>query len=243
MGNGVTVEAAEADSVLNIRLNRPHRLNAINAELVEDLLAALERARQPDIRAVVLSGRGRAFCAGHDLKEDLSEESVEAATERLRRLQEVTRLIRTLDVPVIAAVHGHVVGAGAEFALACDLVVAAEETRFRLPEVSLGLSVTNGATRLLPLVAGLMRAKEIVLLCESFGADEAHRLGLVNSVVPDDQVHAKATSWAERLAGQPARALALAKQALNEGHDTNVPTALDSEIRHALLTTGQVSRG
>lgn len=243
MANGATVQAAEAGSVLNIRLNRPHRLNAVNGELVADLLAALERARQSHIRAVILSGQGRAFCAGHDLKDDLSGESVDEATERLNQLQDVTRAIRALDAPVIAAVHGHAIGAGAEFALACDLVVAAEGTRFRLPEVSLGLSVTNGATRLLPSVAGLLRAKELVLLGEPFEAEEAHRLGLINRVVPPEQLHAKAGSWAERLAGQPPRALALAKQALNNGHDANVASALAVEMKHALLTAGQVGNG
>lgn len=243
MANGATVETAQAGSVLTIRLNRPHRLNAVNDELVEDLVAALEQARQPHVRAAVLAGHGRAFCAGHDLKEDLSGESAEEAARRLARLQDVTRVIRSLDVPVIAAVHGHAVGAGAEFALTCDLVVAAEGTRFRLPEVSLGLSVTNGATRLLPALAGLLRAKELVLLGEPFDAAEAHRLGLVNKVVPAEALTSAATAWAERLSGQPRHALALAKQALNSGHDTNVASALDLEVQHALLTTAEVSRG
>lgn len=243
MAQGQTVEAAESAAVLSIHLNRPQRLNAVNAELVEDLLAALERAKHPDVRAVLLAGRGRAFCAGHDLKEDLSGESHEDASRRLDRLQDVTRAIRALDVPVVAAVHGHAVGAGAEFAFACDLVVAAEGTRFRLPEVSLGLSVTNGATRLLPALVGPMRAKALVMLGEPLEAEEAHRLGLVNSVVPAADLAGTARSLTERLAAQPAVALALAKHALNEGLDTDVPTALHREAEHALLTADGARRG
>jgi enoyl-CoA hydratase/carnithine racemase len=222
--------------VLSVFLDRPERLNAVNADLVEHLLGAIKQAERADVRAVVLAGRGRAFCAGHDLKEDLSGETASEATIRLGRLQDVTRAIRGLDVPVVAAVHGHAIGAGAEFLLACDLVVAASDTRFRFPEVSLGLSVTNGATRLLPVAVGPLRAKQLVMLGDPIDATTALTMGLVNEVVASDEVLPHAQAWAQRLAAQPPAALAMAKQALNDGWDGSLEAALALEVEHALRT-------
>src|SRR3954468_4205595 len=175
--DGAVVLTVDAD-VAVISLNRPDRLNAVNDQLVEGLLDALSVVEAGECGAAMLTGRGRAFCAGHDLKEPRGDD--DGLLRRLERLQEVTRRIRGLSIPVIAAVHGHAVGAGAEFALGCDLVVAAEGTRFRFPEVGLGLSVTGGVTKLLPLFVGPVKAKELLLLGDAIDADEAMRLGLVN---------------------------------------------------------------
>src|SRR5689334_18258727 len=158
--DGAAVELSVDADVAVIALNRPQRLNAVNDQLVEGLLAALSEVEAGDCGAAVLTGRGRAFCAGHDLKEPRGD--ADGLLGRLEHLQDVTRRIRGLSIPVIAAVHGHAVGAGAEFALGCDLVVAAEGTRFRFPEVGVGLSVTGGVTKLLTLLVGPLRAKEMV---------------------------------------------------------------------------------
>jgi enoyl-CoA hydratase/carnithine racemase len=144
---------------------------------------------------------------------------------------------------VIAAVHGHAVGAGAEFALGCDLVVAAEGTRFRFPEVGLGLSVTGGLTKLLPLFVGPVKAKELLLLGEAIDAQEAMRLGLVNRVVPPSELTGATMEWARRLAGQPRVPAALAKAALNDGIDAAFATSLEVEISHATITDGMAERG
>lgn len=232
------VQTAESSGIATISLTRPDRLNAVNAALVDELLVALEDVARNRPRAVVLVGEGRAFCAGHDLKEDLSGETAANTEHRLRQLQEVTRQIRALDLPVVAAVHGYAIGAGAELALCCDLVIAAAATTFRFPEVSLGLSVTNAATRLLPALVGPIRAKQLVLLGDPFDADAAYRMGLVNTVVPLEDLRPTALDWAARLANQPPRTLALAKSALNQGTDGDVATALQLEIDHALTTTG-----
>jgi acyl-CoA synthetase (AMP-forming)/AMP-acid ligase II len=141
-------------SVARIFLNRPHRLNAVVPELTDALVAALGRAEADAARAVVLAGRGRAFCSGHDLKEPVPPETVLQTRRRVDGIQEVTRAIRRFPGPVIAAVHGYALGAGCEFALGCDLVVAAEDAQFGFPEVSVGLSVTGGISRLLPLLVG-----------------------------------------------------------------------------------------
>jgi 2-(1,2-epoxy-1,2-dihydrophenyl)acetyl-CoA isomerase len=231
--DGAVVLTVDAD-VAVISLNRPQRLNAVNDQLVEGLLDALSEVEARDCGAALLTGRGRAFCAGHDLKEPRGDD--DALLRRLEHLQAVTRRIRGLSIPVIAAVHGHAVGAGAEFALGCDLVVAAEGTRFRFPEVGIGLSVTGGLTKLLPLLVGPVKAKELLLLGEPLDAEEAMRLGLVNRVVPPGELMGAAVDWARRLANQPRVPTALAKRALDSGIDAAFETSLGLEVSHAVIT-------
>ncbi|MDV6014327.1 enoyl-CoA hydratase/isomerase family protein [Haloechinothrix sp. LS1_15] len=229
-----TVESESSGGVTTIWLNRPDRRNAVTAGLVEDLLGALDAVatgRQP-AGVVLLAGKGKAFCAGHDLKEPVPPGD---SRPRLERLQEVTRRIRALRQPVIAVVQGWAVGAGAEFALGCDLVLAAEDAAFRFPEVGLGLSVTGGASRLLPAIVGPLKAKELVLLGEPVDAAAAQRLGLVNTVLPADELHAGARQRAQQLAANPTAA-ALAKRALDAGPESSLDAALELEVTHALLT-------
>ena len=228
-----------------VHLNRPERLNAVVPALVDGLLPAFERARAEAVRAVVLAGRGRAFCAGHDLKEPAPVEDEATARLRLQRIQDVTRAIRSMPAPVIAAVHGYALGAGAEFALGCDLVVAAQDARFGFPEVGVGLSVTGGISTLLPNTVGLVRAKELLFLGEYLGADEALRLGLVNKVVPDGTHEQAALELANRLAAQPPAAQALAKSLLDHGVDATVPDAFEREVDAAIATmsTGESQAG
>lgn len=227
-----TVDVQIADGVAVVTLNRPERLNAVAPVLVDDLLAALDEvARDDDVRAVVLTGNGRAFCAGHDLKEPPASGDTR---RRLERIQDVTRRIRALPQPVIAAVHGYAIGAGAEFALGCDLVLAADDAVFAFPESGLGLSVTGGISRLLPLLVGPLRAKELLLLGERVDAATAARIGLVNAVVPD--VREAALAWARAIAAKPAYSVALAKRALDAGVDSTLDAALELEVAHALVT-------
>lgn len=235
MGRDVaTVDLDLDDRVATVWLNRPHRLNAVTPELVDDLLGVLGRvAGDGDVGAVVLAGRGRAFCSGHDLKQPPPEQESRA---RLERLQEVTRALRSLPQPVVGAVHGYAIGAGAEFALGCDLVVAADDAVFAFPEVGLGLSVTGAASRLLPLLVGPMKAKELIMLGERIDAATAHAMGLVNTVVPAADLAKHAHGVARSLAEKPASALALAKRAIDRGVDSSVEAALELEVSHALIT-------
>ncbi|MBK1785454.1 enoyl-CoA hydratase/isomerase family protein [Prauserella cavernicola] len=231
-----TVELNIAEGVALVWLNRPDRLNAVSPELVDDLLTALDRvAADESVRAVVLAGRGRAFCAGHDLKAPTADGD---ARVRLERLQDVTRRLRGLPQPVIAAVHGYAIGAGAEFALGCDLVVAADDAVFGFPEATLGLSVTGAASRLLPLLVGPAKAKELVLLGERVDSAVAKGMGLVNRRVARDELLEFSMDWARQLAGKPRAAVTLAKRAIDRGVDSAVETALELEISHALLTDG-----
>jgi 2-(1,2-epoxy-1,2-dihydrophenyl)acetyl-CoA isomerase len=223
-------------SIARVYLNRPHRLNAVVPELTAGLIAALQRAGDEDARVVMLAGRGRAFCSGFDLKEPLVRESLLATRRRVDGIQEVTRAIRRFPGPVVAAVHGYALGAGCEFALGCDLVVAGQDAWFGFPEVSVGLSVTGGISRLLPLLVGPMRAKELLLLGERFDAAAAHELGLVNRVAPPGEHERVALELAARLAAQPPLALALAKQALDRGVDCALEEAMAAETDFAALT-------
>lgn len=228
-----TVEVAVAHGVATVTLNRPERLNAVAPMLVDDLLTALDQVAASSARAVVLTGKGRAFCAGHDLKEPPPDGD---ARRRLERIQEVTRRIRALPQPVIAAVHGYAIGAGAEFALGCDLVLAADDAVFAFPEAGLGLSVTGGVSRLLPLLVGPLKAKELLLLGERVHAEEAARIGLVNAVMPRAVLHDTATAWARTIADKPAYSVALSKRALDAGIDSALDAALELEVSHALIT-------
>jgi 2-(1,2-epoxy-1,2-dihydrophenyl)acetyl-CoA isomerase len=232
----VVVEYELADAVAWIRLNRPERLNAVVPELTAALVTAFERAGTDHARVIVLAGSGRAFCSGHDLKEKLPPESLLATRLRVEQIQDVTRAIRRFPGPVIAAVHGYALGAGCEFALGCDLVVAAEDAQFGFPEVSVGLSVTGGISRLLPLLVGPVRAKELLLLGERFGAARAQEWGLVNRVTPAGEHEQAAAEIAARLRDRPALALALAKQALDRGADSALEEAMAAEVDFAALT-------
>lgn len=229
------VRYEEDDGVGVITLNRPDRLNAVTPELVEALVFAIEHAVSSDPGAVILRGAGRAFCAGYDLKQPAVKEDHGAARYRLHRVQDVTRKIRQAHVPFVAAVHGFALGAGCEFALGCDLVVAAQSACFGFPEVSVGLGITGGASHILPMSVGLAKAKELVFLGETFDAAEAHRLSLVYRVVPDEALGDAARQLAETLRDKPRRALSLAKLALDRGVQGGVDAAYETEIANAMV--------
>ena len=231
------VEYARDGAVALVHLNRPERLNAVNTALTEGLAAALARATDEGARAIVIAGRGRAFCAGHDLKEPEPVESPVQTRVRLEGIQEITRLVRRFPGPVVAAVHGYALGAGCEFALACDLVVAAEDAQFGFPEVSVGLSVTGGISRLLPVLVGWARAKELLLLGERVSGAEAARIGLVARVVATGEHEQVALDLAQRIADRPAVSVSLAKQVLDHGLDSTVDEAMAREVDHAILTS------
>jgi 2-(1,2-epoxy-1,2-dihydrophenyl)acetyl-CoA isomerase len=232
----VTVDYELDQSVARIYLNRPHRLNAVVPELTAGLVTALGRAGQDGARVVILAGRGRAFCSGFDLKEPVPAETVLATRLRVDGIQEVTRAIRRFPGPVVAAVHGYALGAGCEFALGCD-------AEFGFPEVSVGLSVTGGISRLLPLLVGPVRAKELLLLGDRFGAPRALELGLVNRVAAAGQHEEVAGGIAARLREQPALALALAKQALDRGAECALEEAMAAETDFAALTVAPGAGG
>jgi 2-(1,2-epoxy-1,2-dihydrophenyl)acetyl-CoA isomerase len=239
------VDYAIDGPVARLHLNRPERLNAVVPGLTEALLAGFDAASRDGARAIVLAGRGRAFCAGHDLKEPEPVEDDRQARARLQQLQDVTRRIRVFPGIVIAAVHGYALGAGCEFALGCDLVVAGEDARFGFPEVGVGLSVTGGISALLPAAVGPMRAKEMLAIGEQVTAVRAAELGLVNRVTPVGEHERVAMDLARRCAAQPPVALALAKQVIDHGASRSVDEMLDREVDNAMVTraSGEAAGG
>ena len=231
-----TVETRTADGIAEITLNRPERLNAINDDLLRGLSAALSAANGDDSVAVILlSGAGRAFCAGDDLKEFESQARSEAAARAyIERIQEITRLLVLGDKIVVGAIHGWAVGGGFEWLLDCDLVVMAEDTRCFFPEVALGLFVTGGASHLLPRLVGLPKAKELVLLGEKIDARQALELGLAGWVVPEAERLGKAREIAERLAALPAGARRQVKTLFNRAPGVTLEEALALETEATL---------
>ena len=196
--------------VLTLTLNRPDKLNAIDTDLSRALRAAFEAAGgDPAVRVVVLRGHGRAFCAGRDV-------SAPPTDDDLVQVQAVSQAIVGLPQPVVVAVHGWTIGAGLEWMLDADLVIAASSARFKLPEASIGVFVTGGLTATLPACAGLARAKALMLLGEEFSAAEAQAWGLVWRVVPPDALDAELSQAAARLAALQPEVARRFKRVLNE---------------------------
>ncbi|TCP20655.1 enoyl-CoA hydratase/carnithine racemase [Scopulibacillus darangshiensis] len=223
------------DQVAWIYLNRPSRLNAVNPELVEALCQTLMRAERDQARAVILMGKGKSFCSGHDLREEESPVKEAELYRRVQNIQDVTRIIRRLPMPVIAAVHGYALGAGCEFALCCDIIIAEDQAVFGFPEVSVGLSVTGGISYILPKTIGEAKAKELLFFGERFGAAEAEKLGLINRVAETGKLHEAATDMANRLAAMPQMALSRAKFSINNGSQS-IDMAYHIEVDYALYT-------
>ena len=217
--------------IAHVRLNRPHRLNAMVPQLMRDLHAALQAAAaDPEVRVVILSGEGRAFCAGDDLKEAAQGPGgLAEARQFVQEIQQVTVDIKTMRKPVIAAVHGYAVGGGCELALGCDLVVTADDARFGFPETGVGQFVTGGVTHFLPRAVGLTKAKELIMTGDLFDGREALRLGLATRAVPAAEVMASAEALARRLMEKAPRSIELAKEALETGVQTDLRTAMALE--------------
>ncbi|TCT04171.1 enoyl-CoA hydratase/carnithine racemase [Tepidamorphus gemmatus] len=228
---GTVLTADLGEGVRQISLNRPHRLNAIVPELLDDLVAAL-RAADADaaVRAIVLTGEGRAFCSGDDLK-DFAQQvgDVATTTAYIERIQDVTRAIVLGDTPVVGAIHGWAVGGGLEWVINCDFAIAAEGTRFFFPEVSWGLFVTGGVTEILPRLVGLQRARELILFGERFDAGQARDWGLIREVVPADDLRARAAALAARIAALPPGPVSDLKRILARRHGAGLDAALAAE--------------
>jgi enoyl-CoA hydratase/carnithine racemase len=216
--------------VATVTLDRAEALNAISTELALDLAAAVEPlATDPQVRAVVLTGAGeRAFCVGADLKQraGLDDHGWFVQREAFRR---GFAAVRRCPLPTVAAVFGFALGGGAELALSCDLVVAADDVAFGLPEVSLGLVPAGGGTQLLARRVGRSVAKDLVLTGRRVGAAEAARLGLVDRLVSRAEVLAAARALAAEIAGNAPTAVRLAKWALDVGADLSQEAAMEVE--------------
>ncbi|MFJ8362449.1 enoyl-CoA hydratase/isomerase family protein [Streptomyces sp. NPDC093984] len=235
--------------VAQLTLNRPDSLNAITPDLRELLIQKLQDASEdPAVRAVVLTGAGRGFCAGADLRggAGAGERIAGDVARTIRRgAQRLIAAVLDCEKPVIAAVNGTAAGLGAHLALACDLVLAAESARFIEVFVRRGLVPDGGGAYLLPRLVGPQRAKELMFFGDALPATDAERLGLVNRVVPGHALEKTAREWAARLAAGPTRALALTKQLVNASLDTDRATAFAAEAaaQELNMTTADAQEG
>lgn len=217
------------DDVLTLTLNRPHRKNALDADLWAELAKALASARQdPTLRALVLTGAGGDFCSGADVS---GGAPTGHPLRRMHAINDVALALHDTPVPTIAKVRGVAVGAGWNLALGCDLVVATPDARFSQIFARRGLSLDLGGSWLLPRIVGLQQAKRLALLAEIISAAEAKDLGLVTWLVDDAEIDTFVTDLAKRLAAQPPVAIAQSKALLNEGVDRTLRDALSGEAR------------
>jgi enoyl-CoA hydratase len=227
--SGILLEERPFDGVALLRLNRPTVLNALNLDLRHALADAFHRLdADAQVRAIVLAGGERAFCAGADLTEYVDATPTEIMERRMDRLWDAIGACRK---PVIAAVRGHALGGGCELAMHADILVAGRGARFGQPEVKLGIMPGGGATQRLTQAVGKFAALHILLRGEPFSADAALAMGLASEVVDDEQVKARALQLAGELAALPVQALRLIKEAVLEGMSSGLQSGLRFERR------------
>jgi enoyl-CoA hydratase len=217
-----------------VTLNRPEFLNVYNIQMRDDLHQVLGAIRDdPDVRVAIFTGAGdRAFCAGADLSEFLTAPSPTLA-RRARWRRDVWGLFLSIPQPLIAAVHGYVLGSGIEIALCCDIRIASERAQFGLPEVGLGIIPAAGGTQTLPRTVGRARALEMLLTSRWIDSKEAYRIGLVNKVVKKNKLLKTAEKMAQKIASHNPAAVKYAKQAVMRGRDLSLVEGLDLEKKLA----------
>lgn len=231
----------DVNGVRWLTLNRPDRKNSVSPDMREELLAQLDDARSnEDVRCIVITGAGDAFCSGVDLGRSGVTKDASAGEKRApdlrairesmkRGMQRVITAIWEMDKPVIAALNGVAAGGGAQLALVCDLVIASESARIIEIFAKRGLAVDSGGGWLLPRLVGLHRAKELVFFGDSLSAADAFSWGLINRVVPDVELEAAAREWAEKLASAATRAIGASKMLLNRAVEQDLSSGLEDE--------------
>ncbi|MFE3001716.1 enoyl-CoA hydratase/isomerase family protein [Nocardia sp. NPDC059246] len=229
-----TILATRTGPTITLALNRPERLNAVSEELYRELIKNLAEAdNDPEIRAVVLTGTGRAFCVGADLKaHKAGTRSREDQAQYLELGQLACEQIQTMSTPVIAAVNGYALGAGAEIAVSADFLVIARDAQMGFPEVSIGTFVGGGVTHRLPRLVGLRRAADLLILGDRFTGSQASDWGLAHSAVPAEELLQAANTLADALATKAPLSLARMKAALRRNDPLDV--VLETEPKELL---------
>jgi 2-(1,2-epoxy-1,2-dihydrophenyl)acetyl-CoA isomerase len=238
-----TIQLDISASVAVLTLNRPTALNALTIAMGREMQAAVVQSIEQGVRAMVMTGAGRAFCAGGDLREmqKIAEQEgrIEAFfDEPLRMLNDCVLMMRNAPFPIVAAVNGPAFGAGCNFALACDIVIAGESAKFSESFVNIGLTPDCGGTFILPRLVGMKRAAFMLMTGEVVDARRAEAMGMINSVVPDDSLFDEAMCLATRLAEGPTGALARIKKLLDASAANGWADQLDEEHK-AQLQSGQ----
>lgn len=232
--------------VMTVTLNRPEVFNSFNQTMGRAFQAALDAAASdPDVRCVVITGSGRAFCAGQDLKEVTDEASPGFKVIVEETYNRSIRRICGMEKPVVAAVNGVAAGAGANIALACDFVVARESVKFIQAFANIGLIPDSGGTYWLPRLVGMARAKALTMLGAPLSATEAHAMGLIHQAVPNEVLDEAVATLAAKLASMPTRGLGLTKKALHAGahNDLHAQLALELDLQFEAAETEDYAEG
>ncbi|MEZ6022833.1 MAG: 2-(1,2-epoxy-1,2-dihydrophenyl)acetyl-CoA isomerase PaaG [Hyphomonadaceae bacterium] len=227
-----TIILANADGVARLTLNRPDRLNSFTVQMHDEASRALESIGKSDARVLVLTGAGRGFCAGQDLSDRAvapGGDGVDLGESLEKRYNPLIRRLTTLEMPVICAVNGVAAGAGANIALACDIVVAAKSAKFIQSFANIGLVPDSGGTWTLPRLAGQARAMGLALTGEPLTAERAEAWGVIWKCVDDDKLTAEVDALAAKFAAAPTKGLATTKQLIREGATRTLPEQLDVE--------------
>ena len=233
-----TISLTVADRIATITVNRPDKLNALNDRVIAELGDAIDSAREnADVGGVILTGAGRAFIAGADISE-LVDHGPVSAKALAQRGQDVFRRYESSRKPTIAAVNGFALGGGCELAMACHMRIASETAKFGQPEVKLGLIPGYGGTQRLPRLIGKGRALQLLLTGETIDANEAYRLGLVNRVVPANELIATATKMLRTILANGPLAVAYCIESVNRGYDLTLDEALTLEATAFGLLAG-----
>lgn len=233
-----TIMYEKNDNIATVTLNRPDKLNGLNIKMVEELSHVAENiVSDKSVRAVIITGAGRAFSAGADIREMMTPGQPSLISTWLAKGEQVPCFsrIQNIDKPVIGAINGLAIGGGCELALLCDLRIASIEAKFGFGEIKIGVIPAGGGTVRSPRIIGMTKAKELLFFGDPIDAEEAYRLGLVNKVVPPKRLLDEAKQWASTLAQRPPLALKAAKACLAVGTEIPLPAALEFEVKEAAL--------
>jgi 2-(1,2-epoxy-1,2-dihydrophenyl)acetyl-CoA isomerase len=219
------------DGIKRITINRPERRNSVDGETIQLLRDAIQRSANDGTRVVVLTGAGESFCAGADLAATSASDIANYDVTRAIRegVNPTILAMRALPVPIIARVHGHAVGVGCNYALACDIIIASDQALFGQVFIKIGLMPDGGGTFFLPRLVGYHKAFELMATGDIIGAQDAHQLGIINKVVPFTELDVTVDALAARLAKSPTVAIARIKAGLNHGAQSDLAAALDFE--------------
>lgn len=230
------IESNVENGVLIVKLNRPDKFNSFNRDMAMQLIAALDNANATkEIRAVLVTGNGKAFCAGQDLAEAMDKNG--PGIERIvnEHYNPIILRLRKLEKPVVCAVNGVAAGAGANIALACDVVFAGKSVSFIQAFSKIGLIPDSGGTFFLPKLVGLGKAGALMMLGDKVGAIEAEQMGMIYKVVEDDKLYETALATANTLAKMPTKGIALTKKLLNEGTANSLEKQLEREKEEQVI--------
>ncbi|WP_420842707.1 enoyl-CoA hydratase/isomerase family protein [Fervidibacillus albus] len=233
MENNLYMEKKQNGPIASITLNRPSVLNALNRKMVNEIVASLKQFDANDeIRVIVINGKGKAFAAGADIEELASDDPV--SLEQTNPFAEWDQ-IYTIKKPIIGAVHGYCLGGGFELSLACDLLIAAEGTKFGFPEVKLGVMPGAGGTQWLTKFIGKTKAMEWLWTGDLYDALEAYRYGIVNKIVPKQLLMEETMKWAEKIAAQPPLSIRFIKEAVYKAIDRPLDEGMHFERKNFSL--------